>query len=343
MFNPNYSISPTLLATIKRIALLVHELNKPVIPEVVLVEQLNEARSVSTYASTSIEGNPLPLTDVKRLLKSHPVQLRHSEREVVNYNRALTWLSEQKEAPLDVAFLLRIHAAVMDELLPPYQTGRFRQEPVVIREPRTGDILFLPPDHGDVARLVGELLAFVRANTDLDPLLLAGLFHKQLVIIHPFMDGNGRTTRLATSHLLNGLGLRLAGLFSFENYYNQNVSRYFRQVGAFGNYYDVAETLEFTPWLEYFAEGILDELQRVAKALAGRRTPATNLKAHHVALLAHIDAHGYITDADYARLTERAKATRTLDFNHLIGLGLIVRQGRGRSTHYRRAGEIEHG
>ena len=336
MFNPLYTVSPALLRDIKRIALLVHELNRQMVPAVVLAEQQAEARSLSTYASTSIEGNPLPLTDVKRLLKSQPAALRHSEREVVNYNRALTWLSEQKEAPLDVAFLLRIHAGVMNELLPSYQTGHFRQEPVVIREPRTGDILFLPPDHGDVARLVGELLAFVQANIDLDPLLLAGLFHKQLVIIHPFMDGNGRTTRLATSHLLNGLGLRLAGLFSFENYYNQNVRRYFRQVGAFGNYYDLTATLDFTPWLEYFAEGILDELQRVAKTLDGRRTPETSLRAYHLTILSHIDAHGYITDADYARLTERAKATRTLDFNYLIGLGLLVRQGRGRSTHYRR-------
>ena len=337
MFNPIYCVSPALLRDIKSITLLVHELNRQVVPAVVLAEQQAEARSLSTYASTSIEGNPLPLTDVKRLLKSSPAELRRSEREVVNYNRVLTWLSEEKDAPLDVSLLLRIHAGVMAGLLPPHHTGRFRQEPVVIHDPRSGEIVFLPPDHGDVPRLVEELMAFVRENVSLDPLLLAGLLHKQLVIIHPFIDGNGRTTRLATSHLLNGLGLRLASLFSFENYYNHNVSRYFRQVGAFGNYYDIAAALEFTPWLEYFAEGILDELQRVAKALAGRRTPATSLKRYHVAILDHIDAHGYITDADYARLTERAKATRTLDFNYLIELGVIVRQGRGRSTHYRRA------
>ncbi len=339
MFNPIYSISPTLLRGVKSITLLVHELNKRTVPEVVLIQQLAEARSVSTYASTSIEGNPLSLTDVKRLVKSSPTQLRHSEREVVNYNRVLTWLSERKEAPFDAELLLRIHAGVMDGLLPPHQTGRYRQEPVIIHGPRTGDIAFLPPDHGDVPALVDELIAYIRENQNLDPLLLAGLFHKQFVIIHPFMDGNGRTARLATNHLLNGLGLRVASLFSFENYYNQNVSRYFRQVGAFGNYYDLVGALDFTPWLEYFAEGILDELQRVEKNLAGRRTPETTLKAHHLAILSYIDAHGYITDSDYARLTERAKATRTLDFNRLIELGLITRLGKGRNTHYRRTDE----
>ncbi len=337
MFQPDYTISPSLLRDIKSITLLVNELNKWVVPDVILTEQLNEARTVSTYASTSIEGNPLPMTDVKRLIKSSPTQLRRSEREVINYNGVLTWLSDQKEAPFDVELLLRIHAGVMDGLLPPHQTGQFRQEPVIIHEPRSGDIVFLPPDHQDVPRLVGELVAFIRENQDLDPLLLAGLFHKQFVIIHPFMDGNGRAARLATNHLLNGLSLRLANLFSFENYYNQNVSRYFRQAGAFGNYYELADKLDFTPWLEYFAEGILDELQRVEKNLARRQTPETSLKAHHLAILSHIDAHGFITDRDYARLTERAKATRTLDFNQLIDLGLITRHGRGRNTHYRRA------
>lgn len=337
MFDPRFSISPILLRDIKSITLLVHELNRQIVPEVVLMQQLTEARTISTYASTSIEGNPLSLTDVKRLVKSSPSRLRRSEREVVNYNRVLTWLSEHREASFDAELLLRIHAGVMDGLLPPHQTGQYRQEPVIIHEPRTGEIVFLPPDHQDVSPLVDELIAFVQRNPDLDPLLLAGLFHKQFVIIHPFMDGNGRTARLATNHLLNGLGLRLTSLFSFENYYNQNVSRYFRQVGAFGNYYDLAGALDFTPWLEYFAEGILDELQRVEKNLAGQRTPETTLKAHHLAILGYIDAHGYITDSDYARLTERAKATRTLDFNQLMALGLITRLGRGRNTHYRRA------
>jgi Fic family protein len=224
----------------------------------------------------------------------------------------------------------------MDGLLPAHQTGRFRQEPVIIHDPRTGETVFLPPDHREVPRLIDELMAFIKDSRDLDPLLLAGLFHKQFVIVHPFLDGNGRTARLATNHLLNGLDLRLAGLFSFENYYNQNVSRYFQQVGAFGNYYDLADSLNFTPWLEYFAEGILDELQRVAQTLTRRQTPESRLKEHHRMILDYIDTHGYITDKDYAGLTERAKATRTLDFNRLVELGLITRHGRGRSTHYRR-------
>lgn len=56
-------------------------------------------------------------------------------------------------------------------------------------------------------------------------------------------------------------------LFSFENYYNQNVSRYFQEVGVLGNYYEIEDKIDFTSWLEYFTDGIIDELLRVIKEL----------------------------------------------------------------------------
>ena len=62
----------------------------------------------------------------------------------------------------------------------------------------------------------------------------------------------------------------------------------------------------------------------------------TRAKPHHKQLLAYIDQHGFITDRDYAKITERAKATRTLDFNYLIDLGIIARHGSGRGIYYKR-------
>jgi hypothetical protein len=130
-------------------------------------------------------------------------------------------------------------------------------------------------------------------------------------------------------------------LLSFENYYNQNVTRYFQLVGVYGDYYELAPNLDFTPWLEYFAEGILDELLRLKQALERRQgpgasSPAERLEAHHRLILQIIDEQGFVTDRDYAQRTTRAKATRSLDFRKLIELGLIVRRGRGRSVYYQR-------
>src|SRR5258708_31665791 len=113
-----------------------------------------------------------------------------------------------------------------------------------------------------------DLVTFTNVNREkIDSLILAGIFHKQMVIIHPFMDGNGRTTRLITKVLLAAMGLNTFNLFSFENYYNQNVTKYFKTVGEFGNYYDLIGKIDFSNWLEYFTEGIIDELLRVEKLL----------------------------------------------------------------------------
>ncbi len=132
MFEPNYQISPFLLERIKEITLLVHVLNQRLVSEVVLVQMLAEARAVSTYASTSIEGNPLPLTQVKRLLKNQPKQLRDSEREVVNYNQVLTWLNAETDKALTLDLLLKIHAGVVKDLLPAHHVGQLRQDLVVV-------------------------------------------------------------------------------------------------------------------------------------------------------------------------------------------------------------------
>ncbi len=339
MFQPRYQVSPQLLRTIKRITILVHELNQRQLTALQLAQMLSEARVTSTYASTSIEGNPLPLTEVRRVLKNQPEHVRQSEQEVLNYNHVLIQLDDQPGTTFTTDLIRQIHQGVTQGLLPHHQIGAWRQEPVVVYEPRSGGIVYLPPDHQAVAELIEELVDFVQAQRHtLDPLLLAGIFHKQFVVIHPFVDGNGRTTRLATNVLLADLGLNFFNLVSFENYYNQNVTHYFQQVGLFGNYYDLVTTLDFTPWLEYFADGILDELLRLEKSLTQvTATPASELQTYHQQLLAHIDQHGFIADRDYAKLTERAKATRSLDFQKLIALGLIERHGSGRSIYYQRA------
>lgn len=338
MFSPNYHVSPQLLRIIKQIAVLVHNLNKRQLPDLILAELLSDAQVTSTYASTSIEGNPLPLTEVRNLLKNTPRNIRDSEREVLNYNRVLGQLNQTEDIEFDSELLLDIHQGVTQGLLPNHQIGSWRKEPVVIYDPKSSGIVYLPPDHDDVPRLMDELVSFVQQErNNLDPLLLAGIFHKQFVVIHPFMDGNGRTTRLATKVLLADLGLNFYNLLSFENYYNQNVSRYFQHVGAFGNYYELDKTIGFTAWLEYFSGGILDELLRLEKSLnVMNQSPSQQLKAHDKVILAYIAENGFITDRDYAKLTDRAKATRSLDLRRLVEQGVLERQGRGRSTYYQR-------
>jgi len=338
-FKPRYTITDSLLAKIKRINSLVNEINNKRFPNVILLELERSAQAVSSFASTSIEGNPLPLTEVKKILKSKPVNLRDSEKEVINYNQALQDLNKQLkigETKLSLHFILKIQKQVVDGLLPKFESGKLREKPVAVNDPRSGQVVYLPPDVKDVEPLMEDLVEFViHHQSKIDPLILAGLFHKQMVIIHPFMDGNGRTTRLVTKALLVAMGLNTFNLFSFENYYNKNVTKYFLTVGEFGNYYELVAKIDFTKWLEYFTEGIIDELLRVQKLLPEISvSPENELQHYHLKILEFIQKKGFISDSDYAKLVTRAKATRALDFQKLIELGLIERRGKARATYY---------
>lgn len=340
MFKPKYYISNTLLSNIKRITEIISNLNNRRFSNVVLVELEKRAREISAYSSTSIEGNPLPLTDVKRILKNAPEHARDSEKEVLNYNQALKELNElvkSKKSVFDLHLILKIQKNVTIDLIEKYRCGKLRQEQVFVNNPKTNQTVYFPPDHADVLKLLAELLDYINSNEDIiDPLILAGIFHKQFVVIHPFVDGNGRTSRLATKVLLAKMGLNTFNLFSFENYYNQNVSKYFQEVGILGNYYDSKDKLDFTVWLEYFTGGLIDELLRVSKELGQEIvSPKQKLKEYHQKIIIFLEKNAYISDRDYAQLTDRAKPTRNLDFRKLIALGMIEKMGKGKATYYK--------
>src|SRR3989304_7133413 len=89
MFEPKFDITPKLLDNIKKIGVIIADLNNRHFSKLTLVKLEKAAREISSHSSTSIEGNPLPLTEVKKIIKNRPENLRDSEKEVVNYNHAL--------------------------------------------------------------------------------------------------------------------------------------------------------------------------------------------------------------------------------------------------------------
>jgi Fic family protein len=328
------------LANIKRIAEIITGLNNQRFSGVVLAELEKRAREISAFSSTSIEGNPLPLTDVRRILKNKPEYIRDSEKEVLNYNKALVELNglmEKTSHPFDLSLILKIQKTVTEGLIEKHRFGKLRAEPVFVNNPKTRQVVYLPPDHAEVSALMRDLMESVLKNkNEVDALILAGIFHKQFMVIHPFIDGNGRTARLAVKVLLAKMGLNTFNLFSFENYYNQNVSKYFQTVGLAGNYYEINDKIDFTAWLEYFTDGIIDELLRVQKLLSlEEASPEKQLHGYHQEIISHIEKHGYIADRDYAKLTDRAKPTRNLDFRRLIGMDIIEKTVKGKATCYK--------
>jgi len=345
MFLPKYQIRNRLLKTIREIGETLAVIRSRQLAAPALSKLTLDARSLSSYASTSIEGNPLPLTDVKRLIKQSPKQVRDAQREVLNYNQALEWVQSQVGASkfkVSAKSFCKIQNMVVDGLMEnPFDIGHIRQKPVVIRDPRdVNSVVFMPPNHGDVPALLNDLIQFTDKNIgELDPILLAGIFHKQAVLIHPFMDGNGRSTRLMTTAILGMTGLDVFPIFAFESYYNRNVTKYFQMVGEHGDYYEGKDSFDFTLWLEYFAEGILDELKRVQKTLPNIQAKP-RLKPHEQLILDYVDEHGAITQREYGQITDRSLASRKKDFAHMVSIGLLEKQGGSRSIYYTRGDNV---
>lgn len=340
MFKPKYTISQKLLKNIKRIAELASELNSRNFSKLVLIDFEKSAREISSHSSTRIEGNPLPLTEVKKILKHTPENIRDSEREVLNYNEILIKLNEKvknKNIQIDLEMILHIQEKVTNGLIEKWRSGHFRVEPVVVNNSATREVAYLPPESQDVLQMASDLVSFIQENQNIvDPLIIAGIFHKQFVIIHPFVDGNGRTARLLTKILLAKMGLNTFNLFSFENYYNKNVSKYFETVGEFGNYYEICGKIDFTLWLEYFTDGVLDELLRVLGELEKTvEPPELILSPHLQKLIGFMKTRNIFQDRDYAKLTTRSKSSRNLDFNKLIELGIIERLEKGKKSYYK--------
>lgn len=339
-WHPQYTISNQLLTTIREIGESIGEIKAQRLNEKALARLELEARELSSHASTSIEGNPLPLTDVKQLLKTRKEYIRDTEREILNYNAALQRLYSAvtaKQFDLSITLIEQVQGQVVEGLMDnPAHCGSLRQDPVLIRNPKKlDDIVFLPPDAKDVKALMQLLINYINENIGkVDPIILAGIFHRQHVIIHPFMDGNGRTTRLLATAILGQSGLDLFTIFSFENYYNRNITRYFKAVGLEGDYYDWESTIDFSDWLQYFAEGILDELRRVIKLLPEKTSQDPRLEPHHQQVLDYIREHGSITQREYGNISTRSLAARKLDFEKLVKSELIIAQGIGRGTYY---------
>lgn len=164
-------------------------------------------RIAYTYHSNAIEGSTLTLRETQLIIEGKSLPAGKSMREVYearNHDRALrrceVWAAS--EAPLDEALLLELHGMVLADIAPG-DAGVYRTDRMRIAGSR-----FIPPGAHRFAELMPAL--FARASCDdLHPVLRAAELHYNLVAVHPFADGNGRSARLMMNALLLRLGYSL--------------------------------------------------------------------------------------------------------------------------------------
>lgn len=168
--------------------------HRPLPPEV--VRNLREDMVLRyTYHSNAIEGNTLTLMETKVVLEEGVTiggkPLRH-HLEAINHADAITYLEGlvQENAPLNEWILKELHQLVLRGI--DKDAGCYRNCNVIISG--AGHI---PPDHVHVGERMEKFFAWYKgAAQELHPIERAARLHADLVVIHPFRDGNGRTSRL---------------------------------------------------------------------------------------------------------------------------------------------------
>ena len=221
-------------------------------------------RSMTVAASTRIEGNPMSAPQVDALLSGEAVSApSRAQLENLNLNRALdlaTTFGVTESHQWQESTIRAINSTVMHNL-PDDRLGRYRVEPVTVGP-------FSPPAHELVPALMAGFVDWLRTSED-HPVVRAALLHLNLVAIHPFLDGNGRTARVASTLVLVRSGVRAQELLSVETYLAAHRDEYFERIhAALGDTYQ-PDRHSVTEWIEYYVRittALLDIERRIDEA-----------------------------------------------------------------------------
>ena len=128
-----------------------------------------------------------------------------------------------------------------------------------VYDSQTGNPDYIPPEYIDIPDLLDELVKYVN-TTDDHPLIIAAVVHYQLVTIHPFEDGNGRTARLLSGYILDINGYGFNGIGSLEEYFAYDIDEYYEsiQMGLPALYYSGRDNPPHPEiWINYFLRMVL--------------------------------------------------------------------------------------
>lgn len=175
------------------------------------LENLQEAYDTEyTYESNRIEGNTLTLQETYLVIakgmtisgKSLDEHLEaRNHKEAINYIRDIV----QQNSSLTESLLNSIHNIILGGIKP-RDAGRYRSVPVMISNAK-----HVPPQPYLVPKKMEDILFWYNQNKDtLHPVQLASDMHEKIVTVHPWIDGNGRTSRLVMNLILLQHGYPIA-------------------------------------------------------------------------------------------------------------------------------------
>lgn len=235
------------------------------------------SKKKSSYASTKIEGNPLSQDQVDEVIeRDDRKHFLKPEQEVRNYFLALNYLEEMacNKEPLSKKLILDVQRYVEKGASKEKLGLRGPVPPGVlfaVYDSQTGEPEYIPPEYKDIDPLLDELVEYVN-TTDDHPLIVAAVVHYQLVTIHPFEDGNGRTARLVSGYVLDVNGFGFYGIGSLEEYFSYDIGEYYEslQMGLPVIYYNGRNDPPHPGiWIRYFLRMVQLYSEKVCELTEG--------------------------------------------------------------------------
>lgn len=328
-YQPQFTISPTLLSLVEAVAALRERiLSSPVSLSWIPALQ-KDTRTRNGHASTAIEGNPLTLEEVRALEEGRPCKrpTPRFQREVTNYFAGLRYVEKNADIQqVQHHHLFELHRLLAGEVMDQGQAGTYRTIGV-----RVGN--HLPPHPDDVSPLMFELLEWWNTRApELSPILTSAILHYRFEDIHPFADGNGRTGRALALWELYRRGFDSHHIFSVDEYYWRDRPAYYaalEQVRLAGN--------DLSRWLEYSAEGLKQTLEQVwlrVQRFHTIRTDRMVLTPKQEHLMGLLRAHGSLAPSEIWSHLQVSKQGAMKLMRPLLDAGMIVKHGTAKTGKY---------
>ena len=305
-----------------------------------LTELADRARVQSITASSAIEGVIVADADrAQRIINRQATTLRNrSEQELAGYRDAQDYLFREDWRPLNAGLILHLHRLLFAHTAMP--DGAFKTEDnlVVDRSPDgSTTIRFKPVSAASTPFAIDDLIDRYQdavAAGEHHPVLLSGLFVLDLLVIHPFEDGNGRVARLLTGTMLTEHGYTVGRYVSLEQAIAESADAYYLALldSTHGWHEGTADPW---PWLGYFTNVIARAYAVFADRAAAAKTPGTKQQRVREHILRHAPATFRLADIRTA-LPGVSDQTIRIVLEQLRSEGRVRADGTGRSATWTR-------
>lgn len=223
-----------------------------------VLSSLLALESIDSLDSQKIKASLKDVLRARALPRKEDVKLN----PIIHHFQALAWsMKKSAKSPFTNALICSLHKKIKRGSAHKSDIGvyRKRQNWIGPHGCSIEEAYFYPPDARKVRGLMSRLLRFSNTASK-EPLLQMALVFGQLLIIHPFMDGNGRIARMMVPLFLYRKKVISFPYLFMSSYFKRHRLRYFSTL------FHTTSEHRWEPWIVFFLKGVSIEAKRL-KAL----------------------------------------------------------------------------